>query len=358
MGDESPIDCLRSGRELPVVTITIPTTHFAALPCTYPRFRHGQRFAAALLLPLVAACRSSDAPETAVGTLEMVETNVGPLQVARAIRVLVREGDRVEAGDTLVIFSTPTMAASEAQAAARAQAAQQMERELTRGARPAELARAESELKAAEAEAERTAADLARFEPLAARGDISRAQLDAARGAARSSAGRRDAVRETLRLVREGPRDERRLAAAADARGAQAAAAGMRASANDLVLLAPTAGIVTSRNVEPGEVLGPGQSAISLGQPSRPWARIYVSQFVLPRLHVGDSLSVHLDGDTVVRRGRVASIATKAEFTPRVALTDKERADLLFGVKIEFNDPTDQLKAGLPITVILPPVVK
>lgn len=309
-------------------------------------------------LLLTLGCGGDNAPETAVGTLEMVETNVGPLQLARAMRVLVREGDRVRAGDTLVIFSTPTMAAAEAQAAARAQAAEQMVREVTRGARPAELARAESELKAAEADADRMAADLARLEPLAARGDISRAQLDAARAAARGSASKRDAVRESLRMLREGPRDERRLAAAADARGANAAAAGMRASANDLVLLAPTDGVVTSRNVEPGEVLAPGQSAITLGQPSRPWARIYVSQFVLPRLHIGDSLTVHLDGDTVVRRGRVASIASKAEFTPRVALTDKERADLLFGVKIEFNDATDQLKAGLPVTVVLPPLVK
>jgi hypothetical protein len=34
-----------------------------------------------------------------------------------------------------------------------------------------------------------------------------------------------------------------------------------------------------------------------------------------------------------------------------VALTEKERADLLFGVKITFDDTTGTLKAGLPITV-------
>ena len=341
-----PIDSPGSVGELPDV---ITDRNRPVLTRTIPGL------AGCLLLALASACRKDSGPETAVGTLEMVETNVGPMQVARALRVLVREGDRVRAGDTLVVFSTPTMAAAQAQAAARAQSANQLAQELERGARPAELARAASELKAADADAERSAADLARLEPLAARGDISRAQLDGARAAARSSAGRRDAVRETLRILRDGPRDERRRAAAADSRGANAAAAGIQASANDLVLLAPSDGVVTSRNVEPGEVLGPGQSAISLGQPSRPWARIYVSQFVLPRLHLGDSLAVRLDGDTVVRRGRVSAIASKAEFTPRVALTDKERADLLFGVKIEFNDATDQLKAGLPVTVTLPP---
>ena len=307
---------------------------------------------------ILVGCGRPTLPDTAVGTLEMVETNIGPSQVARAVRVLVQEGDRVRVGDTLAVFATPTMGTAQAQADARAQSAQQAERELAHGARPAEISRAEADVKAAQADADRAAADLLRLEPLAARGDISRAQLDATRATARSSASRRDAVRETLRLLRDGPRDERRLAAAADARGAKAAAAAVRATTNDLVLVAPIDGVVTSRNVEPGEVLSPGQSAISLGQPSRPWARIYVSQFVLPRLHVGDTVAAQLDGDTIVRRGRIASIANKAEFTPRVALTEQERADLLFGVKIDFIDPTDQLKAGLPVTVRLPRVNK
>jgi len=284
----------------------------------------------------------------------MVEIDVGPLQPARALRVLVQEGDVVRAGDTLVIFTTPTMASATAQADARAAAAQEASRELARGARPAEISRAQAEVRAAEADAERAAADLARLEPLAARGDVSRATLDAARSTSRVTAGRRDYARDALRLVQEGARPERRQAAAAEARGALAAAEGVRATANDMVLLSPVNGVISSRNVEPGEVLAAGQSAVTVAQPSRPWARIYVSQFVLPTLRPGDSLSARLDGDSTVFRGRISAIATRAEFTPRVALTDKERADLLFGVKVEFADSTQRLRAGMPISVLLP----
>ncbi len=306
-------------------------------------------------LALLAACRQSgDAPDTAVGTLEMVETDVGPLQPARAVRILVQEGDAVRIGDTLAVFVTPTLAASEAQAIARLEAVREASREAERGSRPAEIARAESDLRTAEADADRAAADVARLAPLAAKGDVSKAQFDAAQAAARSTAGRRDAAREALRLVREGPRAERKSAAAAEVRGAEAAAAAIRATANDLVLIAMVDGIVTSRNAEPGEVLGAGQSAITLGQPAKPWARIYVSQFVVPRLRVGDTLIALLDRDTTRYRGRIASIASKAEYTPRVALTEQERADLLFGVKIEFGEGADRLHAGLPITVQLP----
>ncbi len=308
-----------------------------------------------LLTALVAACSPNPGLETAVGTLEMVEVNVGPLQVARAVRVLVQEGDPVRAGDTLAVFSTPTLTASVAQAEARAAATDAAAQELANGPRPAEIARAEQELAVADADATRAAADLARLEPLAARGDVSRATLDAARAAARSTASRRDVAREALRLVRDGARVERRRAAAAEARGAQAAVDAWKATASDLVLVSPVDGVISSRNVEPGEVLAAGQSALTVGQPSRPWARIYVSQFVLPRLKAGDTLSARLDGDTTTFRGRITAIATRAEFTPRVALTEQEREDLLFGVKVEFAEAGDRLRAGMPITVTLPP---
>lgn len=305
------------------------------------------------LLP-VFACNRKEGPPEAVGTLEMVEVGVGPLQPSRAARVLVNEGDVVHAGDTLAVFVLPTLAATEDQALARANAARQSEREVNAGARPAEVARAEAELQVAQADVDRTAADLTRLEPLGAQGTISRTQLDAARGAARAAASRRDAARSALQLVREGARPERRAAVAQEARSAEAAAAVIRATAKDLVLISPIDGIVTNRLAEPGEVLAAGQNAVMLGQPEKPWARIFVSQQALLHIKTGDSLSARIDGDSASYRGRVSAIASRAEYTPRVALTDQERADLLFAVKLEFTDKSGRLKAGLPITVTLP----
>ena len=53
-------------------------------------------------------------------------------------------------------------------------------------------------------------------------------------------------------------------------------------------------------------------------------------------------------------RGRIASLNPRAEFTPRVALTEDEREDLLFGVRVEFDDASGMLKAGLPLTIDFP----
>ena len=102
--------------------------------------------------------------------------------------------------------------------------------------------------------------------------------------------------------------------------------------------------------------MGAGQAAVTVARAERPWARIYVGERMLPYVHAGQEVAGALDGVDGVRfAGTVDHISTSAEFTPRVALTERERADLVFGVKIYFApDSTGLLKAGLPITVTIP----
>lgn len=305
------------------------------------------------LVLLLASCArpAGDAVE-ATGTLEVVEVSVSPMVVARVERVLVAEGAVVRAGDTLAILTLPTLRADVTQREARAAAAGAALDEVEKGARPAELARAQSELAAAEADAVRAGKDAERLRGLAERQVVSAQQFDAARALAATTTARRDALRSTLSLLQEGARTERIRAARADARGAEAAVQGARATQRDLVLVAPVAGTVTSRAAEPGEVVAPGQAVLTIGETKRQTVRVFVSQAGLSRVQAGQQVHAELDAfPGRAFQGRVVAISTKAEFTPRVALTEKERADLLFGVKVEFADTTGLLKAGLPITV-------
>ena len=107
-----------------------------------------------------------------------------------------------------------------------------------------------------------------------------------------------------------------------------------------------------ARLAEPGEVLPAGVPAITVGDERRPWVRVYVGQGILPTLKLGDTVTAVLD-DFPDREfpGAIVALATKAEFTPRVALTERERADLLFGVKVQFVDTSAMLKPGVPVTV-------
>jgi HlyD family secretion protein len=315
------------------------------------------RLAPVLVLATLAACRGTARDDiVATGTLQVDEVDIGPIVPSRVVRVFVEEGDSVAPGDTLVTLTQATLAPDLAIREARLQAAQAQLLELERGARPAELQRAEAQLAAASAEADRAAGDLRRAEQLAPEGTISRQQFDNARAAASAAAANRDALAATLGLLREGARTERVAAARAEVASARGAVAGVRASVGELVLIAPVAGVVVGRHVLPGEVVGAGQSAVTVARAERPWARIYVGVQFVPRVRPGQEAVGRLDGVPKVRfRGHVEVVSTSAEFTPRVALTERERADLVFGVKVRFDpDSTGFLKAGLPVTVTLP----
>jgi HlyD family secretion protein len=155
--------------------------------------------------------------------------------------------------------------------------------------------------------------------------------------------------------VQAGPRADAVAAARARVAEAEAALATARRAASELALVAPEAGVVTVRAAEPGEVLQPGQPAIVLSDPARPWVRVYVNQRELPFLRVGARAEAWLDGapDRPLT-GRVAAVSPRAEFTPRIALTEEERDDMLFGVKVLLDDPRGMAKAGLPVTVRFP----
>ena len=308
-----------------------------------------------LLLVLLPACdRQGNAPVRATGTVEVRELDVTPQVPARVVRVLTDEGAAVHAGDTLVLLTQSTTRADLAQGEARVRAAEASLREALAGPRPREIERAEADLHVAEAEVERSARDLARMLPLADNAVVSRQALDEAKAAADAATGRRDAAREALQLLREGTRPERVQAAHAEVANARAALAATEAVAQDLVLTSPVDGTVISRNAEPGELLAAGQSAVTLGESAAPFVRVYVATRLLPRVRQGQAALARLDGypDRPIA-GRVVAISPEAEFTPRVALTEEERADLVFGVKVALVDTTGLLRPGLPATVEL-----
>jgi len=94
--------------------------------------------------------------------------------------------------------------------------------------------------------------------------------------------------------------------------------------------------------------------------------RVYVPASVLPSIAVGAEAVIYPPGaggvaasdgpgsaGTSSAVGRVVAINPQAEYVTRTALTEDERADLLFGVKVAITDPGGRFKPGLPVTVRL-----
>lgn len=311
------------------------------------------RGSALLLLLVVGGCdRRSGDPYEARGTVELPEADIGAMTTARVLAVRVEEGAAVRAGDTLALLTQSDLSASLAAQAAKVATAAANLRDLSAGARPEEIRGAEAELAAATAELTRAVLELGRIREMASRDVVSQQDLDNAVSAERVARSRSLAAEEAVRLLRAGSRPERIAGASAELASARAALAQIEARAADLVLLAPVAGIVLSRNAEPGEALAANVPVVTIGETARPYVRVFVPQSLAATLSVGRPATI-VTGDGRSIEGRVVAINPKAEFTPRVALTEQERADLMFGVKVEFLRPGEAPGAGLWVSVAL-----
>ena len=310
---------------------------------------------------LLAGCgEASGRPAVFPGTVEVDESDAAPLVGGRVIEVRVIEGDSVRAGDTVAVLTQATLPAMVAERLARVAAARARLADLRRGSRAPELERAEAELAAAEAEADRGARDLVRAEKLVQDGVIPPQEFDRVKSAAEAAARRRDAARATLELLREGSRSDQIRMAEAELASAEASLRGARADLGELAVTASVSGVVLGRHVDPGEVIPSGTPIVTIGEVSRRWVRVYLPAHLVAKLPIGSPAEVS-PAEPPNRRaaeplasGRLQAVNPRAEFTPRAALTEEERADLVFAARVELVNPPPELRPGLPVNVRFP----
>lgn len=306
----------------------------------------------AVLALIAAGCSSGPPAIRAGGVIEMDEIDVATLEGGRIVRVLADEGDSVRVGDTLVVLQRGELAAQvEAQIAQAGRAAAES-REVSAGPRAEEIRIARAELASAAAQLELAEKQLARSEELLKGNVIAPADLDRARSDRDAAIARRDGLQQRLTMLQAGSRSEDVTAARAASVAARAQVAALRSRLGELVLISPARGVVLLRNFEAGELALPGQPVLTLGNPDSLWVRAYVAAPAIGRVRLGARAEVSTDGFRKrTFTGRVVSVATSAEFTPRAALTEEERANMVFAVRIAMDPNGGELKAGLPVDI-------
>ncbi len=114
-------------------------------------------------------------------------------------------------------------------------------------------------------------------------------------------------------------------------------------------LRAPFKGILVSRNVEPGEVVTPGQEVLSLSDLSQVDLKVFVDETEIGKVRPGQAVDVKIDTfPSKAYAGQVSFISPEGEFTPKIIQTHKERVKLVYLVKITIPNPNFELKTGMP----------
>ncbi len=122
-----------------------------------------------------------------------------------------------------------------------------------------------------------------------------------------------------------------------------------------LTIYAPMDGVILTRNVEPGEFVQPGSTALTMADLSQLTITVYVPEDRLHEIAMGQSAILQLDsasGESPTFDVVIVFIAKEAEFTPRNVQTVEGRSSTVFAVKLKILNPDDQLKIGMPADVV------
>ncbi|HLZ28687.1 MAG TPA: HlyD family efflux transporter periplasmic adaptor subunit [Chloroflexota bacterium] len=130
----------------------------------------------------------------------------------------------------------------------------------------------------------------------------------------------------------------------------------IQAQVSRLELRAPLSGVVQKRLVHKGEVVAAGTPILTVADPTDLKLTLYVLEAEMGRVFVGQTVGVHADAfPDRTFAGRVQTLATRAEFTPRNVQTQKDRQNLVFAVTVRVPNPDGALKAGLPVDATFNP---
>jgi RND family efflux transporter MFP subunit len=233
------------------------------------------------------------------GTVQAKQSALVSAQVmGRIEQVLVREGDSVRAGQTLVVLDDAGLRSSVEQAQAGVKAAQ-------------------SAQAAAQTNAALAASTLARYKQLDAQKSVSPQELDEVSRRSEAAAANLEAVR-------------------AQTDAARAQESGARTMVSYTRLIAPFAGMVTARMADPGTMAGPGVPLLKVDQAGALQLQATVDESAIAAIHEGMKVQVSISG------GSSANLAgTVADILPAA-----DPSSHSFLVKIDLPSST-QTRAGM-----------
>jgi len=211
------------------------------------------------------------------GTVHARETAVVSAQVmGRIQQVMVREGDSVRAGQTLVVLDDAALHASVEQAQAGVKAAQN-----------AQIA--------AQTNAALAASTLNRYKQLESEKSVSPQEMDEVSRRAEAAAAGVEAVR-------------------AQTDAARAQESGARTMMSYTRLVAPFAGVVTARMADPGTMAAPGVPLLQVDQAGALQLDATVDESAIGAIHKGMKVQVAIDGGSSMNlAGTVAEIVPAAD---------------------------------------------
>lgn len=270
---------------------------------------------------IMAACGNKEKTYDATGTFEATETTVFAEQSGALLAFHVNEGDELAMGHEVGLIDTTQTWLKIQQLGATKEVYQSQKPDMER-----QIAAIRQQLVKAQQEEQR-------YRELVADGAAPSKMLD-------------DVVSQVKVLQRQLDAQISSLSTSTRALDKQTAAADVQVSQlRDMLrkchITTPTKGTVLEKYVERGEFVAVGKPLFKIADTEDMYMRAYVTSAQLQNIKLGQKVKVFADyGDNQRKEydGSISWISSRSEFTPKTILTDDERADLVYAVKIAIKN--------------------
>ncbi|MDO8754294.1 MAG: efflux RND transporter periplasmic adaptor subunit, partial [Anaerolineales bacterium] len=112
-------------------------------------------------------------------------------------------------------------------------------------------------------------------------------------------------------------------------------------------------GVILTRNVEPGEFVQPGATALTMADLTDLTITVYVPEDRYGQVSLGQTAEVRVDSfPDLTFTATVVHIADQAEFTPRNVQTVEGRSSTFYAIKLKVENLDGKLKIGMPADVV------
>ena len=270
---------------------------------------------------MMAACGNKEKSYDATGTFEATETTVFAEQSGALLTFNVNEGDSLAMGREVGLIDTTQTWLKIQQLRATKEVYQSQKPDMERqiAATRQQLAKAQQ--------------DEQRYRELVADGAAPSKMFD-------------DAANQVKVLQRQLDAQISSLSTNTKALDKQTAAANvqidqLRDMLHKCHITAPTKGTVLEKYVERGEFVTVGKPLFKIADTQDMYMRAYVTSAQLQNIKLGQKVKVFADyGDNQRKEydGSISWISSRSEFTPKTILTDDERADLVYAVKVAIKN--------------------
>lgn len=291
---------------------------------------------------------------TATGTIEVTKADITP-KVSGYIRGLTFDvGYVMTRGQVALKIDRPDLKAQLLRDTAALEKSKAQLQELENGSRRQELIEAEAAVQSAQAVSEKSQKDYDRYASLFGSGAISAQQLDAASSANDVAYRALQTAQAKLSLAQEGNRTETIEAQRLEVQRNQAILEASQTEDADTIVYSPADGLILTKNFEDGEYVTAGSPIATLGKMDDCWVKVYVASDELGLIQVGQAVQVRVDSfPDKTFTGKIKEISQNAEYTPRQSITKRERANMVFAVKVQLDNTEGIFKPGMPADVII-----